>query len=54
LLARCSRDPIQGTLGLSIAALVLLLANIFPFLQISLEGQVSESTTATGAIEMAR
>jgi paraquat-inducible protein A len=51
VLARQSRNPIQGTLALAFAALVLLvLANIFPFLEISLEGQVSESTIATGVI----
>ena len=51
VLARHSRDPIRGTLALAISALVLLLlANIFPFLEISLEGQVSESTIATGVI----
>ena len=51
VLARHSRNPIQGTLALAFAALVLLLlANIFPFLEISLEGQVSESTIATGVV----
>jgi paraquat-inducible protein A len=51
VLARHSRNPIQGTLALALAALILLvLANIFPFLQISLEGQVSESTIVTGVI----
>jgi len=51
VLARSSRNPIQGTLALAVAALVLLvLANIFPFLQISLEGQVRENTIATGVI----
>ena len=51
VLARRSRDPIQGTLALAFAALVLLvLANIFPFLEISLEGQVRENTIATGVV----
>ena len=51
MLARESRNPIQSTLALAFAALILLvLANIFPFLEISLEGQVSESTIATGVI----
>ena len=55
VLARHSRNPIQGTLALAFAALVLLLlANIFPFLQISLEGQVSESYIATGVIGLWR
>ena len=49
VLARSSRNPIQGTLALTIAALLLLvLANIFPFLEINLEGQVRENTIATG------
>jgi paraquat-inducible protein A len=51
VLARRSRNPIQGTLALAFAALVLLLlANIFPFLEISLEGQVSENRIVTGVI----
>ena len=51
VLARQSRDPIDGTLALAIAALVLLvMANIFPFLEISLEGQVSENRIGTGVI----
>jgi paraquat-inducible protein A len=51
VLARRSRNPIQGTLALTFAALVLLLlANIFPFLEISLEGQVSENRIVTGVI----
>ncbi|MEE8519082.1 MAG: paraquat-inducible protein A, partial [Dehalococcoidia bacterium] len=45
VLARRSRNPIEGTLALAIAALVLLvLANVFPFLKIGLEGQVRENT----------
>ena len=55
VLARQSRNPIQGTLALASAALILLvLANVFPFLKISLEGQVSESTIATGVIGLWR
>ncbi len=51
VLARRSRNPIEGTLALAIAALVLLvLANVFPFLKIGLEGQVRENTIATGVI----
>jgi paraquat-inducible protein A len=51
VLARQSRNPIQGTLALALAALVLLvMANIFTFLVITLEGQVSENTIATGVI----
>ena len=55
VLARHSRNPIQGTLALAFAALILLLlANILPFLRISLEGQVSESYIATGVIGLWR
>lgn len=55
MLARHSRNPIQGTLALAFAALILLvLANVFPFLQISLEGQVRENTIATGVIGLWR
>ncbi len=51
VLARRSRNPIEGTLALAISALVLLvLANVFPFLKIGLEGQVRENTIATGVI----
>jgi paraquat-inducible protein A len=51
VLARQSRSPIQGTLALAFAALILLvMANIFTFLVITLEGQVSENTIATGVI----
>jgi paraquat-inducible protein A len=51
VLARESRNPIQGTLALTFAALVLLvLANVFPFLEINLEGQVRENTIATGVV----
>ena len=51
VLAHRSRNPIHGTLALAITALVLLvLANVFPFLKIGLEGQVRENTIATGVI----
>jgi paraquat-inducible protein A len=51
VLARSSRNPIEGTLALAISALVLLvLANVFPFLELNLEGQVSENTIATGVV----
>ena len=46
-----SRDPVEGTFALAAGALVLLvLANVFPFLRIGLEGQVRENTIATGVI----
>jgi paraquat-inducible protein A len=55
LLAKASRNPIEGTLALAVTAAVLLvLANVFPFLQLSLEGQVSESTIASGVIGLWR
>ena len=48
---RRSRDPVEGTLALALAALVLLVvANVFPFLRIGLEGQVRENTIATGVV----
>ena len=49
LLAKASRSPIEGTLALALtAAILLVLANVFPFLRMSLEGQVRENTIATG------
>ena len=46
-----SRDPVEGTFALAAGALVLLvLANVFPFLRIGLEGQVRENTIASGVI----
>lgn len=49
VLAKRSRSPLEGTLALAVTCLVLLvLANVFPFLKISLEGQVQENTIATG------
>ena len=51
VLMKRSRDPVEGTLALAVAALVLLvLANGFPFLRIGLEGQVRENTIATGVL----
>ena len=51
LLAKAARSPIEGTLALALtAAVLLLLANVFPFLRISLEGQVQENTIATGVL----
>jgi paraquat-inducible protein A len=51
LLAKVSWSPIEGTLALALTAAVLLvLANVFPFLMISLEGQVRENTIATGVV----
>ena len=51
LVTRATHDPIHHTLALSLAAATLLiLANAFPFLEISLEGQVRENTIATGVL----
>ena len=51
LLAKASRSPLQGTLALALAALMLLvLANVFPFLHFSLEGQEQENRIVTGVL----
>ncbi len=51
LLAKRSRNPIQGTLALALAAALLLaLSNAYPFLRFSLEGQVQENKIITGVI----
>jgi paraquat-inducible protein A len=51
VLAKTSRSPVEGTLALALTAAVLLvLANVFPFLRISLEGQVQENTIASGVL----
>jgi paraquat-inducible protein A len=51
VLAKASRSPIEGTLALALsAALLLLLANVFPFLRFSLEGQVQENRIVTGVV----
>ncbi len=51
VLAKVVRSPIEGTLALALTAAVLLvLANAFPFLRLSLEGQVQENTIASGVL----
>jgi paraquat-inducible protein A len=51
LLAKASRNPIDGVLALTLSALMLLvLANVFPFLHFSLEGQAQENKIITGVI----
>lgn len=51
LVARVSRSPIERTLALTLAALMLLvLANLLPFLRFSLEGNVQENRIITGVI----
>jgi paraquat-inducible protein A len=50
-LAKASRSPIEGTLALALAALILLvMANLLTFLRFSLEGQVQENTIVTGVV----
>jgi uncharacterized paraquat-inducible protein A len=61
--ARCSRcggllyrDPpnaIEHALALTVAALALwVVANVFPFLRVSLEGQVQTNTIAAGVVDL--
>ncbi|MGH0036203.1 MAG: paraquat-inducible protein A [Myxococcota bacterium] len=51
LLGRVSRNPIDGTLALALSAAgLLVLANVFPFLRFSLEGQVQENRILTGVL----
>lgn len=51
VLAKSSRNPIEGTLALALTAgVLLLLANVFPFLRMSLEGQVNENSIVTGVV----
>jgi len=50
-IAKRSRNPIEGTFALTLAALMLLvLANYFPFLSFALEGQVQANRIVTGVI----
>jgi paraquat-inducible protein A len=49
--AKASHSPIEGTLALTLTAIVLLvMTNLLIFLRFSLEGQVQENTIATGVI----
>ena len=51
MVAKRSRNPIQGTLALTLAALMLLvMSNWFPFLRFALEGQVQENRIVTGVV----
>jgi paraquat-inducible protein A len=48
-LAKVSRSPIEGTLALSLAAgALLIMANVFPFLRLSLEGQEQQNWIVSG------
>jgi paraquat-inducible protein A len=50
-LAKASRNPIQGTLALALAAAILLVTcNVLTFLSFSLEGQEQSNTIATGVV----
>lgn len=61
--ARCPRcggtlytnptDALERSLALAIAAVALyLVANVFPFMQVSLEGQVQSNTISTGVLAL--
>lgn len=55
LLHRSVRDSIDRTLALTFAGLVLfIVANSFPFLSFKMEGQVTQTTLATGVIDLYR
>jgi paraquat-inducible protein A len=55
LLLRRRTNPIDRALGLNLAALVLLVvANVYPFLVFSLEGQSQENRIISGVIELHR
>ncbi len=49
------RDSLERTLALSIAAgILLVMANAFPFMTVSLQGQVQENHIATGVVALAQ
>jgi paraquat-inducible protein A len=51
VLERVAQSPIEGTLAFALtAAILLVLANVLPFLQLTIEGQVQESTISSGVI----
>jgi paraquat-inducible protein A len=53
VLATSSRNPIEGVLALGLAAaLLLVLANIYPFLHFSLKGEAQENKIITGVIRL--
>jgi paraquat-inducible protein A len=55
LLHRSVRDSLDRTLALTFAGLVLfIVANAFPFLSFKMEGQVTQTTLATGVLDLYR
>jgi paraquat-inducible protein A len=51
LLAKAPPNPVERCLALAVTAAVLLvLANVFPFLHMSMQGQTSENTIASGVV----
>jgi len=53
LLYRNQPNAIEHALALTVAALALwVVANVFPFLRVSLEGQVQTSTIAAGVVDL--
>jgi paraquat-inducible protein A len=55
VLHRSVRDSLDRTLALTFAGLVLfIVANSFPFLAFKMQGQVTQTTLATGVIDLYR
>ena len=53
VLHRSVRDSLDRTLALTLAGLVLfVVANAFPFLSFKMQGQVTQTTLATGVIDL--
>jgi paraquat-inducible protein A len=53
VLHRSVRDSLNRTLALTLAGLVLfIVANAFPFLSFKMQGQVTQTTLATGVIDL--
>jgi paraquat-inducible protein A len=53
VLRRRRRNSIERTLALTLAALALwIVANVFPFLSFDMKGRVTETTLATGVIDL--
>jgi paraquat-inducible protein A len=55
ILHRSVRNSVDRTLALALAGLVLfIVANAFPFLSFDMQGQVTQTTLATGVIDLYR
>ena len=53
VLFRERRDGLDRTLALTVAGIVLLIiANVFPFLSFHMQGQVTETTLGTGVLDL--